>query len=220
MKHIPLTIALVSCLTSFSVTAESLTEVKETCLKGGVFQKAAAKGDIALVQSCVEAGTPVDSVEGNGWTSLHAAAFSGQGDVVKWLLKSGADRALKDKNGKTPLDLANSNKHQIMIDLLSDAKAKTLTTTDPKVLEIAEALRYELNNYGSTSSDDSIDRQIVKILHIQAVKSESASQAYSIRVKFKTGVFFEGSDEVTYEGLVLEDAQGRFTVSEYDVVDD
>lgn len=117
--HIPLTIALVSCLASFSAVAETPAEIKKKCLNGDLFHKAAARGEIELVQRCLSVGTSINTVEGNGWTPLHAAAFGGKGDVVIWLLKAGANRTLKDKNGKTPLDLANSKKHEAIVEIMA-----------------------------------------------------------------------------------------------------
>ena len=41
----------------------------------------------------------------DGWTPLHFAAKYGQLEVVQLLLRHGADKELKDCNGKKPVDL-------------------------------------------------------------------------------------------------------------------
>ena len=149
--HIPLAIALLSALTSCSVEAETPADIKKACLHGDVFQKAAASGDVELVEKCIGADTPIDSAEGNGWTPLHSASFGGQNDVVIRLLKAGADRTLKDKNGKTPLDLATSKKHQEIVEIFNDPAYKVvkkpsddpdngLSISDPKSEKLAEEL--------------------------------------------------------------------------------
>ncbi|XP_037040566.1 poly [ADP-ribose] polymerase tankyrase-2-like [Bradysia coprophila] len=56
-------------------------------------------------------------------TPLHLAAYKNRGKIVELLLENGADSAVKDKDGKTALDLAkernydNSNQHAV--DLLT-----------------------------------------------------------------------------------------------------
>ena len=215
--HIPLTLALMSCLISFSATAETPAEIKASCLKGDIIQKSAARDDAVLLQWCLDAGTPIDSADGNGWTPLHAAAFNGKYNIVKLLLERGANRGLKDKNGKTPLDLAAGKQHN---EIAATLKTKELTTTDAKTIKMAEALRFEINNYGPTSSDDSVDRQVVEILQIESVKGDptSGDKAYKIKVKFKFIVEGKDMGNGIYEGLVYEDSSGHITVGEYDEV--
>lgn len=71
----------------------------------------------------------------NGYSYLHAAAQSGSIDVIKKLLRKGANIDIKDKFGKTPLMVAISEyypehrNNRTIIDLLiengADVKAKT-----------------------------------------------------------------------------------------------
>ena len=51
----------------------------------------------------VEAGMPVDIVDGDGWTALKRAAFNNQTDVVRYLLNNGANMNEQDRWGKTAL---------------------------------------------------------------------------------------------------------------------
>lgn len=48
----------------------------------------------------------------DGNTPLMFAAIRGNADVAKILVEKGADKTLKNKNGKTALDLATENKSQ------------------------------------------------------------------------------------------------------------
>jgi uncharacterized protein len=54
-------------------------------------------------------GAAIDGVENRGRTALMIAAEVGDPGVVAFLIDRGADRARKDKQGKTALDLAASN---------------------------------------------------------------------------------------------------------------
>lgn len=53
-------------------------------------------------------GLDINGVDSNGWSPLHWAASSGYGSakVIKMLLKAGSNKDLKDKQGRTALDLA------------------------------------------------------------------------------------------------------------------
>jgi ankyrin repeat protein len=46
------------------------------------------------------------------WTPLHVAALCGQVDVARLLLENCADPSIRDREGRTPLDLARENDHE------------------------------------------------------------------------------------------------------------
>lgn len=214
-------IGLIALLISFSAVVEATAVTKAKCVKGDKFHKAAAKGDTEFLQSCLAVGTPVDSTEGNGWTALHAAAFNGKGEAVKLLLKSGAVATQKNNNGKTPLDLANSKKHSAVAKIFSasdDTKAESDSLSGEKAEKLAEALRFELNNYGPNSSNDSVDYQVEEILSIEKSEGDSAAN-YVIMVKFKIVTEDEADNTVVYRGLISESAAGHLSVSEYKSVE-
>lgn len=43
-----------------------------------------------------------------GMTALHVAAQSGRADLVRYLLERGANPAIADSNGRTPIDLVGA----------------------------------------------------------------------------------------------------------------
>jgi RNA polymerase sigma factor (sigma-70 family) len=53
-----------------------------------------------------------------GWTALHYASAYGIKEIVELLLAHGADREIVDHEGKTPLDLAQANRHEEVACLL------------------------------------------------------------------------------------------------------
>lgn len=55
-----------------------------------------------------------------GWTPLMCASYEGISDVVAVLLDFNADRALRNNQGQTALDLAESRNHRCIVDLLTD----------------------------------------------------------------------------------------------------
>ena len=65
-----------------------------------------------------------------GQTPLHYGVKSGNLDIVKLLVSSGADKNAKDKTGKSPLDLARKN--------LKSTFSKVFQTT--KVIPLKKSL--------------------------------------------------------------------------------
>ena len=55
-----------------------------------------------------------------GETALYYAALWGKIQVVEALLNAGADKAVKDKWGKTALDKAQEKNHTAIVKLLRD----------------------------------------------------------------------------------------------------
>jgi len=54
----------------------------------------------------------------SGFTSLHLAVLSGNAKVVRRILTKGADKNIKDKDGRTPLDIAKENEYKNITQLL------------------------------------------------------------------------------------------------------
>eukprot|EP00042_Codosiga_hollandica_P029191 m.159209 g.159209 ORF g.159209 m.159209 type:complete len:118 (-) comp53008_c0_seq1:800-1153(-) len=70
-------------------------------------------------------------------TALHYATFNNRLAVVKVLLKHGADRTLKNKNGNTAASIAASRKLQDISDLLTPKQpSTTIETPSNEVLHL------------------------------------------------------------------------------------
>ncbi len=67
---------------------------------------AASKGHAEIVEALLEAGaSPEQTSRGTKWTALHFAAEKGQFETAQLLIEHGASPAVKNTQGKTPLDL-------------------------------------------------------------------------------------------------------------------
>jgi ankyrin repeat protein len=64
------------------------------------------EGAIEAIQLCLDRGVDVNAFNTNGMTAMHRAAARGADKVVKYLAGQGAILDLKNKQNRTPVDLA------------------------------------------------------------------------------------------------------------------
>ncbi|KAF8542096.1 ankyrin repeat-containing domain protein [Trichophaea hybrida] len=75
--------------------------------------RAAAVGSAPLVNTLLDAGSPINAQDVDGFTALHHAVAEGHGDAAVMLLKRGADSGAKDREGKLPIEMAPDRKVKI-----------------------------------------------------------------------------------------------------------
>ncbi|XP_057293839.1 protein phosphatase 1 regulatory subunit 16A-like [Hydractinia symbiolongicarpus] len=97
---------------------EGTTRTKSSCLKQILTSKdnlngftplqyACLKGQAVTASMLIDTGsTEINDTGKYGWTSLHAAVYSGDFRTVQVLLQSCADCFAKDENGNLPIDYA------------------------------------------------------------------------------------------------------------------
>jgi ankyrin repeat protein len=61
---------------------------------------------LEAIKLCVEHGLDIDAFNANGQTILHLAVQRGANSIVRYLAESGATLDMKNKQGRTPMDLA------------------------------------------------------------------------------------------------------------------
>ena len=63
------------------------------------------ESSLEALKLCVEHGVDINAFNTNGWTALHNAVARGA-KIVTYLAEQGAKLDMKDKQGRTPLDVA------------------------------------------------------------------------------------------------------------------
>lgn len=86
---------------------------------------AAHLGHDEVVRRLISAGAPLDHVNNLGWTALIEAVILGDGGprhqrVVRALIDAGADRELTDRQGRTPLQLAEAAGYIAIAEMLRE----------------------------------------------------------------------------------------------------
>jgi ankyrin repeat protein len=84
---------------------------------------AAHLGHVAVVQTLIEAGAPLDHINNIGWTALMEAVVLGDGgrahsDLIRLLVEAGADKSIADREGRTPLKHAQARKYAEIVLIL------------------------------------------------------------------------------------------------------
>src|SRR5690606_28502948 len=64
---------------------------------------------VALARLLIEHGADMNAKNSNGDTCLHDAAMMSSAGIVELLLDKGANRCIKNNQGKTPFDLGKYN---------------------------------------------------------------------------------------------------------------
>ncbi|MEO8675606.1 MAG: ankyrin repeat domain-containing protein [Casimicrobiaceae bacterium] len=90
---------------------------------------AAHLGHVDVVRALVRAGAPLDHVNNLGWTALIESIVLGDGGprhlaTLTAIVDAGANVNLPDRNGTTPLTLAQSRGYREMVKVLERAGAK------------------------------------------------------------------------------------------------
>jgi len=90
---------------------------------------AAHRGHAEVVRTLIRAGAPLDHVNNLGWTALIESIVLGDGgarhqDTLAALVGAGANVNLPDRNGKTPLELAQGRGYDAMVARLRQAGAR------------------------------------------------------------------------------------------------
>jgi ankyrin repeat protein len=104
-------------------------DLKSTNRYGGTaLIPAAERGHVDTVRTLIEAGVDVDHVNNLGWTALLEAIILGDGaerhqQIVRLLVKAGADINLADRDGVKPLQHARSRGYREIEAILVTAGA-------------------------------------------------------------------------------------------------
>jgi ankyrin repeat protein len=74
----------------------------------------------SVIPVLVKAGVPIDATDDFGFTPLMYAATVdvGETDTVKALLAAGADRSVRNGEGRTPVEQARHYKHTTLVEAL------------------------------------------------------------------------------------------------------
>ncbi|MCE2527010.1 MAG: acyltransferase family protein [Actinomycetia bacterium] len=119
---LPLAIGLVTLVPAVDWVGERAiaTQAEASVDQGDIFALVFT-GSVEGVEQLLDQGLDVDTrTEPGGWTPLHAAAFTGDADMVKLLISRGAEPApvASASEGETPLALAFHFGHEEATDLL------------------------------------------------------------------------------------------------------
>jgi len=90
---------------------------------------AAHLGHAEVVRTLITAGAPLDHVNNLGWTAVIESIVLGDGgprhvDTLKALIDAGANLNLADRQGQTPLALAQARRYTTLVEMLKQAKAR------------------------------------------------------------------------------------------------
>jgi ankyrin repeat protein len=100
-----------------------------SCYDGTALIAAAHLGHAEVVRTLIRAGAPLDHLNNLGWTALIESIVLGDGGprhtgTLIGLIEAGANVNLPDREGRTPLALAQARRHAAMVARLRQAGAR------------------------------------------------------------------------------------------------
>lgn len=148
-----------ACLSGQEVTAKALLprlkrplneQDLAKALKTGLHYATSGGESAGLVEFLLDHGAPIDDRdEFDGFTPLHNAAAGGHLEVVRLLIKRGADIHILNKEGESAYVLATMNDHSDVSQILNVEMAKQGNPFSQMELESSE---YSGSKHQSTSS--------------------------------------------------------------------
>lgn len=95
---------------------------------GSPLHVAAWLGHAGVARVLVKGGARIDLADDeDGATPLHNAAEEGRVEVARVLLEAGASMSVKDRRGRTPLELATAKKNEPLVRLLLKATSSRIS---------------------------------------------------------------------------------------------
>jgi ankyrin repeat protein len=90
---------------------------------------AAHLGHARIVRELIKGGSPFDHINNLGWTAVIESIVLGDGgarhaDTLRALIEAGANLNIADRQGQTPLALAQARRYGAMVDMLKQAGAR------------------------------------------------------------------------------------------------
>jgi ankyrin repeat protein len=115
-------ISTLKALLAGGASAQLVTSVYD----GTALIAAAHLGHDSIVRELIQAGAPLDHVNNLGWTALIEAVILGNGgprhvETVRALVQAGANAAIADRQGVTPLQHARDRGYDELVALLEPA---------------------------------------------------------------------------------------------------
>jgi ankyrin repeat protein len=77
------------------------------------------RGSLAFTRACIAAGAKVDARDGGRKTPMMTAAHFGHANVVRLLLKAGANPRTRDRFGRTACEIAADSDEPEIVELLN-----------------------------------------------------------------------------------------------------
>jgi truncated hemoglobin YjbI/ankyrin repeat protein len=114
--HPPLYRALTGDVARVLLAAGATADVVSGPTQGTALHQAARRGYVLVAQALLDYGAAIDSRDAKGETPLHRAVNCRQLQMVRLLVRDGADPRAADRRGVTPLDVARTAEMKQVLD--------------------------------------------------------------------------------------------------------
>jgi ankyrin repeat protein len=113
--HTPLYRALTGEVTRVLLTAGATVDIASGPTRGTALHQAARRGNVSVAQALLDHDATIDARDAKEQTPLRRAVNCRQLEIVRLLVRHGADPHKADRRGITPLDAARTGKMKLVL---------------------------------------------------------------------------------------------------------
>ncbi len=119
---------------------------------------AGSRGNRPITQELIKRGLGIDTLDDDGQTALHYASEHGTAQAVQTLLDLGADPRVRDKMGRTPLDLSLTNRNKEVQKVLLQA-TKSVPKISPQTVGVVVPGATKADMSNKTKSESKVSKR-------------------------------------------------------------
>ncbi len=172
---------------------------------------AVKQGNLVAVQTLLREGVDVNSVEPDGGTALHWAAYRDDVPMADALIRAGADVTAQNRYGVGPLALAAAHGNAAILELLLDAGADANATVAEGETALMTAARSGRSDAVRTLLGHGADLNAVESWRGQTALMWAAAEGHTdvVRVLIDHGADVHARSEKAFTALLFGSREGQ-----------
>ncbi|CAF0909956.1 unnamed protein product [Brachionus calyciflorus] len=155
--------------------------------KNEKFRELCYIGDLQLIKSFFNSNQPDLNSKNkvNGWTSLHWACSKNNLELINYLLEVGADKTIRNNDGKTAFEVVKDNRMRTLLGLNSETNTSENSQEKlvPNFVRNPQFHYADKNLFESQSNKETLKKTEKSQEYFQVVQESKKQEIITIRVR-------------------------------------